>query len=331
MANPPFVSIVIPCRNEENYIGRCLDSIVSQDYPKEKMEVLLVDGASEDKTREIAEQYSKRFSFIKILPNPRKFTPFGLNLGIKAARGEVVARMDAHADYDEEYISKCVKYLKKYGADNVGGAIQTLPEKNTLISRAIALSLSHFFGAGGSDFRLGAKEPRWVDTVFGGCFRKEIFDKIGLFNEKLIRSQDLEFNLRLKKAGGKILLAPDIICHYYPKSNFSDFFFHNFRDGIWSVYPLKFGLKFSLRHFIPLIFVSGLIFLLVFSLFSEAFFHLLLSVVFFYFLASFFFSLEIALKNRETGLFFVLPLAFAVRHFGYGLGSFGGLLKILKD
>ena len=273
----PFVSIIIPCRNEEKFIGKCLDSIIAQDYlnphplpgdalpqvgreeGRGSIEVLVVDG-SEDETRDIIRRYTQEHSFIRLLNNPKKVTPCALNIGIKNAKGEIILWMSAHSRYEKDYISKCVKYLKEYDADNVGGVMITLPRDNAFIGKAIATVLSHPFGVGNSVFRTGAKEPKWVDTVFGGCYKKEVFDKIGLFNESLVRSQDMEFNLRLKKTGGKILLAPDIVSYYYPKSNLKDFFIHNFEDGSWVTYPLKFGIKaFSWRHLIPLFFILGLV------------------------------------------------------------------------
>jgi len=310
----PSVSIIIPCRNEEKFIGKCLEMISEQDYPKEKMEVLVVDGASEDRTKEVIEELKIKNLKLKInvLDNPKKYTPFGLNIGIKNSRGEVIIRMDAHAGYEKDYISKCLKYLEEYNADNVGGIIKTLPAENTLIAKAIAVCLSHPFGAA-SDFRLKPAGLKLVDTVFGGCYKREVFEKIGLFNENLIRSQDLEFNSRLKKSGGKILLVPDIVSYYYPKTNLKDFFWHNFQDGIWAILPLKFvKMPFKLRHYLPLLFVLTLP----------------LSV-WPYILACLFFSLQISLKEKNIRLFFLMPLAFSVRHFGYGLGSIIGLLKLI--
>ena len=204
-------SVIIPCRNEEKFIGKCLDSIISQDYPREDLEVLVIDGISEDKTRKIIKDFSLKYSFIKLLDNPNKFTPFALNIGVKAARGEIIIRMDAHAGYEKDYISKCVKHLEEHSADNIGGVIKTLPKENTLVAKSIANCLSSFFGAGGSYFRLGTEKPKWVDTVFGGCYKRKVFEKVGLFNEKLLRSQDIEFNKRLKRAGGRVLLVPEIV------------------------------------------------------------------------------------------------------------------------
>jgi len=306
------VSIVIPCRNEEKFIRKCLNSIIEQDYPKENFEVLVVDGSSEDRSKEIVKSFSEKYSFIKLLENPQRYTPFGLNIGIKNSKGKIIIRMDAHASYEKDYISKCLKYLKEYNVDNVGGVIKTLPAKNTIVAKAIALALSSRFGVA-SDFRLGSKTPKFVDTVFGGCYKKEVFEKIGYFNENLIRSQDMEFNLRLKKAGGKILLVPDIAAYYYPQATLAGFLKHNFEDGIWAILPLKFAkMPFKLRHYIPLIFVLTL----PLSIWP-------------YLLLSLFFSVQIAIREKDFRYFFLMPIVFANRHISYGWGSIFGLVKIL--
>lgn len=308
-----MISVIIPCRNEEKFISECLESIINNDYPKEQLEVLVVDGMSEDKTREIVKKYCQQYSFLKLLENPKKITPAALNIGIKNSKGEIIIKMDAHALYEKDYISKCVKYLKTSGADNIGGVLRTLPAKNTLWARAIAHCLSHPFGAGTSYFRTGVKTPRWVDTVAFGCYKKEIFEKIGLFNENMAQVEDFELNWRLRKAGGKIMLFPDIKAFYYPSSdNLKDFFKHNFTDGIWATYPLKYGFEVSLRHLIPLILVLTLP----------------LSI-WLYIPISLFFSTQIAFHGKDIRLFFAMPLAFGARHIGYGIGSIWGLVKIL--
>ena len=307
------VSVIIPCRNEEKYIGKCLDTILEQDYPKEKIEVLVIDGMSEDRSGKIIKNYSVKFPFIKLSENTKKFTNFAFNIGVKESRGEIIMIMGAHAGYKKDYISKCVKYLKEYDADNVGGVMKTLPSQNTIFAKAIAISLSHFFGAGGAYFRTGSKEIKLVDTVFGGCYKKEVFEKVWLFNENLLRSQDMEFNLRLKKAGGKIILAPDIVSYYYPSPTLKEFFLHNFEDGIWAILPLKFvKTPLKLRHYLPLIFVLSLP----------------LSV-WPYIPISLFFSVRIAFEERNFKLFFVMPIVFVTRHVGYGLGSILGLIKLI--
>lgn len=326
--NLPLISIIIPCRNEERFIGKCLDSIIANDYPKDKLEVLVVDGMSEDTTREILQRYEKKYPFIRILDNHKKITPVGMNIGIKSANGKIIMKMDAHTTYKNDYISKCVKYLNEYDADNVGGVLITVPENNTLVGKAITITLSHPFGSGNSYFRIGSKEPRWVDTVSFGCYKKEVFDKIGLYNEELVRSQDIEFNIRLKKAGGKILLHPDIIGYYYAKSNLKSFYKHNFDDGVWAIYPLKYSsMLFGLRYLIPFIFVSSLIGSVVLFLFLPIFLWLFIFILGSYLLTNIYFSSKIALTERCFRYLFIMPIVFATRHIGYGLGSVYGLLK----
>jgi len=327
------VSLIIPCRNEELFISKCLDSIISQDYPKEKMEILVVNGMSEDRTREIVEEYSKKYSDLKILENPKKITPAAMNIGIKAAGGAIIIKMDAHSTYEKDYVSKCVKYLQEWekrGAYGVGGIIKTLPSENTLFAKAIAVCLSHPFGAGFSYFRIGTKKPRWVDTVAFGCYRKEIFDKIGPYNEKAERIEDIEFNSRIRKAGGRILLVPEIVAFYYPKSNLSDFFKHNFSDGFWITYPLKFRIRiFSLRHLIPVFFVSSLLITGLLGGFFPIVFRLFLFIISLYFLINVCFSAEVGASKKDFRYLFLMPIVFAIRHIGYGLGSIFGLLKLL--
>jgi len=329
MSTLPLISILIPCRNEKKYIRGCLNSILQQDYPKEKMEVLVMDGISEDGTRKIIEDYGKKHPFIRAIDNQKKFTSFAWNLGIKESKGEILVLIGAHGTYQKDYVSKCVKYLEKYKADNVGGIMKTIAKEETIIAKTIALAMSHFFATGGVRFRTGSKEVMEVDTVFGGCYKKEVFKKIGLFNEKLHRSQDMEFNIRLKRAGGRIILAPDIVNYYYPKSNFKDFLLHSFDSGFWSIYPSKFTKKpLKLRHCIPLLFILGIMGTLVLSIFFPPFFTLFLSILYSYLLFNLYFSAEISIREKGFKYFLVLPLVFIIRHFGYGFGSFLGLLKI---
>ena len=325
-----FVSIIIPCRNEKKFIGKCLDSIIGQDYPKENLEVLVIDGMSEDGTRRIVEQYTAQYSHIKLLDNTKKITPCALNIGIKNAKGEIIMRMDGHATYEKDYISKCIKYLEEYNADNVGGIMVTLPRNDTFIGKAIAAVLSHPFGVGNSVFRTGAKEPKWVDTVFGGCYKREVFDKIGLFNEKLISSQDMEFNLRLKKASGKILLVPEIISYYYTRSTFKSFCKNNIRNGIWVILPFKFSkiIPVSLRHLVPFVFVLSLLGTGILSFFFLSFLRLFLLIVGSYTLANLYFSLKIALRKKNIKYLVVMPILFAALHLGYGFGSIWGAARL---
>lgn len=350
----PFVSIIIPCLNEENHIGKCLDSVIANDYPKDRLEAIVIDGISEDATREILERYSQRYSFIKVLDNEKKITPVALNVGIKNAKGGIIVRMDAHSTYERDYITKCVKYLEEYKADNVGGIWITVPRNNSLIAKAITIASSHSFGVGNAHYKTGnLKEPKWVDTVPYGCFRKEIFDRIGLFDEKLHRNEDIEFNDRLQKAGGKILLVPEIKINYYVRSTFKSFIMHNFDNGLKVTYSVKLGRNiFSWRHLIPMIFVMALIgtaglwglsILIVPSGFSSQLmlrdslsllglskvmtFLLFLLIIGSYSLSNLLFSIHIAFKEKRLIYLFILPLIFASLHFSYGTGSIWGLIK----
>ena len=255
-----YVSIIIPCRNEEKFIGKCLDSIIAQDFSKDNLKVLIVDGMSDDRTGDIVSEYSRKYPFIRLIDNPKKFVPSALNIGIENAGGKIIIRMDAHNVYENDYVSKCVRYLNEYGVDNVGGLCRTIPGGGSLIADCIAISLSHPFGVGNSYFRIGLKEPKYVDTVPFGCYKREVFEKAGLFNENLIRNQDIEFNLRLKHAGGRIILVPDIVSFYHARSTLKDLFKQNFWNGFWVIYSSKFAnMPFSIRHLIPFIFVSSLL------------------------------------------------------------------------
>lgn len=313
-----MVTAIIPCRNEEKFIADCLDSIINQDF--KDLEVLIIDGMSEDKTREIVNNYCRKYSFVKLLDNIHKTTPFAMNIGIKNAKGDIVMKIDAHSVYPKNYVLKSVDCLNKNNADGVGGVLQAMPSENTFTARAIALALSDKFGSA-SSFKTGAKKIRPADAVAFGAFKKEVFGKVGMYNEKLERSQDIEFNLRLKKAGGKILLDPEIICYYYPKSNIKDFFLHNIEDGIWAIYPLKFTRTFfSLRHYIPLLFILGLIVCFIFRIFFPVFLYLFLTVIF---------SAKVAFKQKDIRYLFLMPVIFFARHFGYGIGSIIGLFKLI--
>ena len=181
----PLISIIIPCLNEEKYLGKCLDSIIRNDYPKDKLEILAVDGMSEDGTRKIIEKYASRYPFVKLLDNSERITPCGLNKGIKEARGKYILWMSAHNEYRNDYLQRCLECSVTFNADNVGGIIKVVPRDDSLIGRSIALALSDPFGVGNSAFRIGTQQARWVDTVFGGCYKREVFEKIGLFNETL--------------------------------------------------------------------------------------------------------------------------------------------------
>lgn len=329
----PLVSIIIPCRNEEKFIGGCLDSIISSDYPKDRLEVFVVDGMSEDGTRGILAGYSEKYPFIKLLENIKRITPCAFNIGIRHAAGEAIMIMGMHATYEKDYISKCVRYLDEYGADNVGGVMVTVPRDGSLAGKAITLALSHRFGVGNSVFRTGAKEPVFVDTVFGGCYKRDVFRRVGMFNEALVKHQDMEFNCRLREAGGRILLAPDIVCYYYARTDIRSFLAHNWGNGLSVVISLleSRAVPVSSRHFVPMVFVSAIIFSSVFSVLSTAFAWLLLAVSGSYSLAALYNSGRIGMEKRDLRLFLIMPAVFALLHISYGLGSLYGAARLVSS
>ncbi len=338
MTELPFVTVVIPCLNEREHIGVCLDSVVANDYPKDRLEIRIVDGMSEDGTRVILQNYAKRYSFIKIFDNPKKITPAALNIGIKSAKGEIIVRMDAHSTYKEDYIYKCIKYLGEYKADNVGGIWITVPGRDGLLAKSIALSLSSCFGAGNAHYRTGfIDKTKWVDTVPFGCFRKSIFEKIGFFNEALNRNEDIEFNARLRKAGGRILLVPDIVIRYYAKPDLKSYIAHNFNNGLKITYPVGDKTFLSYRHFVPFFFVLSLMAFPLISVMmrgvgdpSKSYYNLVFTaVVILYFTVSLFFSVRIAIREKDMRLFFLMPAVFLLLHIGYGAGSLYGIFKAM--
>jgi glycosyltransferase involved in cell wall biosynthesis len=256
----PLVTIVVPCRNEERYIVECLDSILACDYPSDRLEVLVVDGMSDDGTRAVLADYAARNPLVRILDNPRRITPVALNLAIRAARGEVIVRMDAHVVYPRNYVSRLVAALDEFGADNVGAVLRTLPANQTAMGKAIAIGMSHPFGVGTSYFRIGTDQPRWVDTIAFFCIRRATFDRVGMFDEELIRHQDGEFNARLIKSGGRILLIPDVVSYYYARATLRQVGRMFYQYGYFK--PLvakKLGRFMTVRQLIPPGFVLGLL------------------------------------------------------------------------
>jgi glycosyltransferase involved in cell wall biosynthesis len=326
-----YISIITPCRNEETFIGKCLDSIIANGFPKDKLEVFVIDGRSTDRTREIVDGYSQQYSFIKLIDNPGMIQTLATNIGIRASKGDVILRMDAHVEYPEDFIMKSIKYIEKSGADCVGGLLITKPGTNTTVAEAIALGLSHSFGVGNAYFRTGVNEPKYVDTVPFGCYRKEVFDKVGLFNENLNRTDDIEFNLRLNRAGGKILLVPEIFSYYYARSNLTDLARQNFGNGFWILYSLRFvKLPFSIRHLVPFFFVASLAGSLLISFFYQPFIYLFGLIIGLYLCLNILFSTQLSIKHGLK-YFPLLIVTFLVLHISYGLGSHWGIFKLFSN
>ena len=324
------LSVICPIYNEEKYIAQFLDSILQQDYPKDDLEILLIDGMSKDKTRDIVADYTSKYPFIRIIDNPEKIVPCAMNRGIAAAKGDYIMRLDAHASYQPDYFSVLVKGLKRLHADNVGTVCKTDVLNKTPKTMAIREVLGNKFGVGNSTFRTGIDKEQEVETVPFGCWPKEVFEKYGKYDERLVRNQDIELNKRIIRGGGKIYILPDTYCTYLARETWHALAKNNYGNGKWNiltVYYTKLFSSLSIRHFIPLLFVLSLIIPLLltliwwpFALVSAASllaYTGLLSIV----------SFKLAVQKKLN--FFYLIVTFFVLHLSYGWGSLVGIIKLL--
>lgn len=322
--NLPLVSIVIPCRNEENFIGKCLDSILGQNYSQDHIEVLVVDGMSKDGTRKILRKYNNRFKNIKIVDNKRKITPVALNLGVKNSRGEIIIILGAHSFLKEDFILQNKKYLRKTNADCIGGVIKSIGKNYW--GKVISFAMTSPFGVGDAKFRYAKKEG-YVDTVAFGAYKKEVFKKIGLFDEKLSCGQDADFNFRIIKNGGKIFLSPKIKSFYYVRSSILKLWRQYFKYGFSkATMAKKHRTIVSVRSFVPLLFILTLIFSAILGFFIELFSFLFFIIIFSYLFLAIIFSFGISLKHRLK-YFPALVASFFILHFSYGIGFFWGILR----
>ncbi len=323
------LSVVIPCRNEEAYIGRCLESIVKNDYPPDRLEVLVVDGLSTDKTVQVASRYAREFGFIKIIENPEKTTPAALNRGIRNALGECIIILSAHSVVGAGFLRGNAEGILNYDADCVGGVLRTLPASDRPVARSIAIALSNPFGMGNAHFRIGSDGPKAVDTVPFGCYRRTVFEKIGLFDLELVRNQDDEFNMRLAGKGGKIMLLPWITSSYYARDSLGRLWKMFYQYGYYK--PLvakKAGGVLTWRQLVPPLFVGSLAVSLALSPASRGFLLLAGCILMAYILVSLLFSVLACLKGNLKALP-ALPLAFGAIHFSYGLGYLKGLFDFM--
>ncbi len=322
------VSVVIPIRNEEKYIKKCIESVLEQDYPKEKIEVNLVDGASEDRTVKIIKQYQEKYDFIHLFLNPNKTVQTALNIGIENSNGKYIVRMDAHSEYAKNYITKCIEYLKKTGADNVGGPM--CAEGKTEMQKVIAAAYHSKFALGGGKFHDKNYEG-YADTVYLGAYKKKTIEAIGLYDENFPRSEDDELNLRILENCGKIFITPEIQSIYYPRDNIKDLFRQYFEYGEWKVAVIKKHKKPArLSHLVPMCFV---LFLLLFGIMS-IFLHpirLVFFVVILCYLGLDCFSSFCNKELKQISMKLLLVYIHFVIHMAYGLGFCYGIIKIKQE
>ena len=323
----PFISLVIPLRNEEAYIGDCLRSILQQDYPLECMEILFVDGCSTDRTVAILEEAAQITPQIRVLNNPHRTVPYAMNIGIRAAVGEYIVRLDAHSEYAPDYVSLSIETLRTVSCDNAGGMWDT--RGKGYMGQAIAGALTTVFGVGNARFRL-TPHSGYVDTVPFGAFRRDLFDRIGFYDERLTRNQDNELNYRIRKNGGKIYMNENIRCTYYCRSSLAALMRNGYQNGHWNVVTMYLcpG-SMGLRHFAPLAFVLATIGLpLLWLATGVSFFGSLTGLMWGAYLAlNAFYSYTIAEKQGWKYLA-VLPVIYPAFHFAYGVGSLSGLCRL---
>lgn len=319
----PFVSVVMPIRNEASFIARSLAAVLSQDYPEDRIEIIVADGMSTDATREIVRSLQPQHPNLVLIENPGKIVSSGLNAAIAKGRGEIFVRVDGHCEISKDYVTRCVEHLLIDGVQGVGGPLDTVGE--TSLSRAIALAMSSPFGVGGSAFRT-VDRTMLTDTVPFPAYTRVIIDHAGPFDEELVRNQDDEYNCRLRKIGGKILLAADVRSRYYSRASFWSLWQQYFQYGYWKVRVMqKHPRQMRLRHFVPAIFVTTMIGML-FALFSVACYYFCLFIVGLYALSNAAGSLWAARKSGWRYLPF-LPVAFTTLHMSYGFGFLVGLVK----
>jgi glycosyltransferase involved in cell wall biosynthesis len=327
MQDLPFVTIIMPIRNEAGFIERSIKSILDNDYPADRMEVLVVDGMSDDGTREIVDKLSWADQRIKMFDNLRRIVPTAMNIGLKAAGGELFIRVDGHAEIAPDFIWKSIQCMRQHpDAWVVGGYIETIADGYK--GKAIASAMQSPIGVGNSRFRLGDYEG-WVDTLAFGTHHKWIPDKIGYFDEGLVRNQDDEFNLRIILAGGKIWMSRSIRSKYFSRGSLAKLWRQYFQYGFWRIRTLQKHKKpAAIRQLVPLFFVLSVLLLGVAGLLWMSLWVFLGIEIAFYLLVLFGGALNVGWKSGWRYVFFA-PLVFVILHFAYGSGSFWGIIRFI--
>ena len=325
MENLPLVSVIMPVRNESAYIERSLGAVLNQDYPADRLEILVVDGMSDDGTREYVRARQAAYPSLRLLDNPRGIVPPAMNIGIREARGDIIVRVDGHCEIAPDYVRRCVEHLSNEAIDAVGGPIETVGE--TEEARAIALAMGSWFGVGGSAFRTVKDRPMVVEAVAFPAYTRQTLRRLGPFDEELVRNQDDEYNYRLLKNGGRILLTPDIRSRYYSRSNLRSLWRQYFQYGFWKVRVMqKHPRQMRRRQFAPPVFVAALLGSGLMGLLAWPLRRLFIVTVLSYALAD---ALASFAQGRRHGwqatsrLLVVHP----VLHLSYGLGFLAGLAR----
>ena len=324
---PSMVTVIMPIRNEESSIAQSLEAVLTQEYPPHLMEVLIADGESTDSTKMVVEAVSRRFSqtSLKVITNKGRTAAAGMNCAINQASGDIIIRVDGHARVDPKYIAIALEVLQRTGADHVGGPV--LAEGVGRFGASVAIAAVLPFGMGGGGFRYsGREEP--VDSVSMGAWRREVFDKIGLFDEELVRDQDEEFNYRLISSGGKIMHSPQMKCRYLNRSSPKSLWRQQLQYGYWKVRVCqRHPRQMHARHFVPAVFVVTVAGSLALSFFYAPARSILAAITGSYATLSIVSAAWFSARNHEpTAEVALLPVVFLIIHLSYGVGFLWGLV-----
>lgn len=317
------VSVIIPCYNEERFIGKALEQLADQ-FESNRYEIIVVDGLSEDRSRAVVEEFRKERPDLSVLlvENPARNIPTALNLGIAAASGNIIARMDAHAVPSDGYIRRCVEVLQTGAAGAVGMPCMVRAGSDTLIARAIAAAVSHPFGIGDAKYRLGAGGPQQeaVDTVAFACFPKSIWKELGGYNESLHTNEDYDFNYRVRRSGRPVILDRGGHCDYFARSTLKALASQYVRYGGWKAEMIRLHPRsIKLRHLVAPLFVASLLVLGIAGIFWKPAWWLLLVEIVTYLFCALVAGVQAAKKSNEgLQLALVMPLVFATIHLSWG-------------
>ncbi|PYS68707.1 MAG: glycosyltransferase family 2 protein [Acidobacteria bacterium] len=318
-----MVSVVIPCYNEERFIDKALRQLADQ-YDAKYYEIIVVDGQSEDRTREVIAQFMSEHPQLSVfvVENPARNIPTALNLGVATARGNIVARMDAHAVPSSGYVRRCVEVLQKSDVGVVGMPCHVQPGANTLMAKAVAQAVSHSFGIGDASYRLqkGGALQESVDTVAFACFRKELWVELGGFDESLLTNEDYDFNYRVRRSGREVLLDRSGHCDYFARSTLKGLAAQYLRYGGWKAEMVRRRPgSIKLRHLVAPTFVISLVVLSLLGFFWQVGWWLLAVELVFYFSIALFAGSQATRKAKESwAMIMLMPVVFATIHLTWG-------------
>lgn len=318
----PYVSIVVPCYNEQATIRSLLEAIYAQTYPRQRMEVIIADGFSVDETRQVIRAFQQEHPdlALQVVDNAARTIPAGLNRALQVAQGEIIIRLDAHSMPYPDYVEQCVTALAAGHGDNVGGVWEIRPGAHTWVAESIAAAASHPFGVGDALYRLKARGGR-VDTVPFGAFRRSLIEKIGMFDETLLTNEDYEFNARVRLSGGTVWLEPRIRSVYFARSTLAQLARQYWRYGFWKWRMLhRYPQTLRWRQALPPLFVLSLGGLLLLGLWSVWARVALLAEILIYVTTLLLAGLHLAYRRGRFSLVVGVPLAIAIMHLAWGTG-----------